>query len=99
MPDKLLRQDGHSSVEVQGTISFIVRSSCIGSNLMKKIDIPPHMTVGKVVAKVSKVLGMPREELQMRFDGRVWDFSEKVAELANQTVWLVKVEEVKEEDE
>jgi len=97
VPDKLLRQDGPS--EVQGTISFIVRSSCIGSNLMKKIDVPPHMTVGKVVAKVSKVLGMPREQLQMRFDGGVWDFSEKVAELANQTVWLVKVEEeVKEED-
>ena len=98
VPDKLLRQDGHSSVEVQGTISFIVRSSCIGSNFMKKIDVPPLMTVGKVVAKVSKVLGMSREELQMRFDGRVWDFSEKVAELANQTVWLVKVEEVKEEN-
>jgi len=92
------REDDDLTEGNERTVKFMVRGNANGSTIMKKIYLPPHTTVGKVVSKFSKMLAVSMEELQFRCNGRVWGLDETVRDLADQTAWLTQVE-VKKEDE
>jgi len=83
-------------------ISFILRSISVKTEdavcLNRKIQAPPSSTVRKVMARYSKKLSVSMDRLVLRCKGREWGLQEEVRGLANQTVWLVTVGEVKNEN-